>query len=358
MNPVGVEILNVALAYGATPVLRDISLAVAPGEFFALLGPSGSGKSTLLRLIAGFNRQQSGTVTIGGRDVGEVPPWKRDVGMVFQNYALWPHMTSSATWPSGSRSGGLPRDEVRRRVAATLDLVGLADYGARRPGQLSGGKQQRVALGPARSPSSPRCCFSTSRSPTWTRSCACRCASELRRMHASARDHDHLRDARPGRGAHHVRPDRRDGRGRDPAGGHAHELFDHPANRFVAQFVGSVNLFEGAIRRAGQRWIFASPVLGEVGLPEALCPRREGARRDRLPPACVALGAPALADSLELDGVVEGGEFLGEFMRYEVKVGAALVIADLPHRRGAPRLPDGGTREARRSFHRSPDDVT
>jgi len=143
---VRVDIRNVNLAFGATQVLRDISLTVEPGEFFALLGPSGCGKSTLLRLIAGFNQAQSGTVTTDGADITSIPPWRRDIGMVFQNYALWPHMTVAQNVAFGLEERKLPRADIARRTAAALELVGLADYGSRRPNQLSGGQQQRVAI--------------------------------------------------------------------------------------------------------------------------------------------------------------------------------------------------------------------
>ena len=143
---VRVEIENVSLAYGATQVLRDVSINIEPGEFFALLGPSGSGKSTLLRMLAGFNQPQSGSIRVDGSDITAISPWQRDIGMVFQNYALWPHMTVAENVAFGLEERKLPRVEITRRTAAALELVGLATYGARRPNQLSGGQQQRVAI--------------------------------------------------------------------------------------------------------------------------------------------------------------------------------------------------------------------
>ena len=121
---VRVDIQNVSLAFGATQVLRDISLTIEPGEFFALLGPSGCGKSTLLRLIAGFNQAQAGSVLIDGADITNISPWNRDIGMVFQNYALWPHMTVAQNVAFGLEERRLPRDEVARKTAAALELVG------------------------------------------------------------------------------------------------------------------------------------------------------------------------------------------------------------------------------------------
>src|SRR5687767_4500153 len=132
MDKTRVEIEHIDLSYGPVKVLRDVTLTVKPGEFYALLGPSGSGKSTLLRLIAGFNQHQSGRLLIGGKDVTGVPPWRRNVGMVFQNYALWPHMTVARNVAFRLEDRGLSRDEVRRKADAALDLVGLAGFGARR----------------------------------------------------------------------------------------------------------------------------------------------------------------------------------------------------------------------------------
>ncbi|MBM3608738.1 MAG: ABC transporter ATP-binding protein, partial [Alphaproteobacteria bacterium] len=145
-NPSGVRIENVNLSYGATHVLKDVNLEIRPGEFFAFLGPSGCGKTTLLRLIAGFNISQTGRVLVDEQDIGHLPPWKRDVGMVFQSYALWPHMSVAQNVAFGLEERRLPRAEIETRVSKALDLVGLAHLASRYPAQLSGGQQQRVAL--------------------------------------------------------------------------------------------------------------------------------------------------------------------------------------------------------------------
>ena len=138
-----VEAQNIEFSYGYTKVLRA-SPQSEPGEFFALSG-LGLGNRRCC-LIAGFSRQQAGRLLIGGKDVSGMPPWKRDVGMVFQNYALWPHMTVEKNVAFGLEERRLPREEVRRKTEAALDLVGLTGFGTRRPNQLSGGQQQRVAL--------------------------------------------------------------------------------------------------------------------------------------------------------------------------------------------------------------------
>jgi putative spermidine/putrescine transport system ATP-binding protein len=132
--------------YGETAAVDGVDLDVGRGEFFTLLGPSGSGKTTTLRLIAGFERPDAGTIELRGRDVSALPPFERDVNTVFQDYALFPHMTVAQNVEYGLRVRKVGRDERRTRVAEALEMVRLPQLGARKPGQLSGGQRQRVAL--------------------------------------------------------------------------------------------------------------------------------------------------------------------------------------------------------------------
>ena len=145
MNSVDLE--NVTKIYsGSTPSVDDLSLTVGDGEFFTLLGPSGCGKSTTLRMIAGFINPTSGNIRFGERDVTNLPPHKRDTGMVFQNYALFPHMDVAGNVAYGLSMRRVAKEEKRTRIAEALEIVGLTGYAVRRIDQLSGGQQQRVAL--------------------------------------------------------------------------------------------------------------------------------------------------------------------------------------------------------------------
>ena len=340
MEQVRVEAHNIELSYGPVKVLRDITLTVEPGEFFALLGPSGSGKSTLLRLIAGFNQHQSGRLLVGGRDVTGIPPWKRNVGMVFQNYALWPHMSVAENVAFGLQERRLPRDEVRRRVHAALELVGLPDYGARRPNQLSGGQQQRIAL--ARTLAiEPQVLLLDEPLSNLDAKLRVQMRRELLRLHR-----------RLGITTIFVTHDQEEAltmcdriavldEGVIQQIGTPVELFDQPANRFVAQFVGSVNLFPGRVRDEAGRRIFSSPVLGDHPLPHEAAAATAASEADlAFRPHAVRLDSAA-ADGLTLEGEIQGGEFLGEFVRYEIKVGDSTVLADQPHHRGTRRYEKG-----------------
>ena len=142
-----VELRNVSKVFDNSVIaVDDVSLEIEPGEFFSLLGPSGCGKTTTLRMIAGFEMPTSGEISIEGRPMGETPPFRRNVNTVFQNYALFPHMTVAENVAFGLRMKRIPRDEIARRVREALQLVRLGGFEDRYPRQLSGGQQQRVAL--------------------------------------------------------------------------------------------------------------------------------------------------------------------------------------------------------------------
>jgi putative spermidine/putrescine transport system ATP-binding protein len=141
-----VELIGVRKEFGDIVAVAGADLAVADGELFALLGPSGSGKTTVLRMIAGFEQPTAGAIKLGGVDVTGTPPRRRDVNTVFQEYALFPHMTVAQNVEYGLKVRGVPKRERRRRTSDALDMVRLIDHAARRPAQLSGGQRQRVAL--------------------------------------------------------------------------------------------------------------------------------------------------------------------------------------------------------------------
>jgi len=325
---VRVDIENVSLAYGATRVLRDVSLQIKPGEFFALLGPSGSGKSTLLRMLAGFNQPQTGCIKVDGADITGVSPWQRDIGMVFQNYALWPHMTVAQNVAFGLEERKLPRAEITRRTAAALELVGLADYGARRPNQLSGGQQQRVAV--ARTIAiEPKVLLLDEPLSNLDAKLRVHMRTELLALQRklgittifvthdqeealSIADRVAVLDA-----------------GVIQQIGAPTELYDHPVNRFIANFIGSINLIQGSVDATAR---FTSPLLGDHRIPvkAALSGAAELAIR---PHALQIIAAESAAsDALTwIDGTVSEREFLGEFMRYRIEAGGNVFTVDVPH---------------------------
>ena len=328
---VRVDIANVSLAFGATPVLRDISLRVEPGEFFALLGPSGCGKSTLLRLIAGFAQAQAGTVLIDGADITRIPPWQRDIGMVFQNYALWPHMTVAQNVAFGLEERRLPRAEVARRTAAALETVGLQDFGRRRPNQLSGGQQQRVAV--ARTIAiEPKVLLLD---------------EPLSNLDAKLRVHMRTEllalQRKLGITTIFVTHDQEEAlsiadrvavldRGVIQQVGTPMDLFDRPANRFIASFVGTINLLRGKAEKTADGIAFDSPLLGRVNLAggSSVAGDAEIAFRPHTL-ILAAADSTGAADKIWINGSVVHREFLGEFIRYRIDVQGTDIVADQPH---------------------------
>ena len=345
MKKVAVECRNIGLSYGRTEVLKDVSLRVEPGEFFALLGPSGSGKSTLLRLIAGFNVANRGRVLIGGTDVAALPPWRRDVGMVFQNYALWPHLTVAENVAFGLVERRWPKERIRERVREMLELVSLAGYGDRRPGQLSGGQQQRVAI--ARTLAiEPRVLLLDEPLSNLDAKLRASTGLELKRL-----------QRRLGLTTVFVTHDQQEAmtiadrlavldHGVIQQVGTPRELYDTPANRFVAEFVGSINLYAGRVGSAGA----AGREVEIAGIGRALVrtdrvdsalPKAAAAALVAFRPHAVHLHGGEDGDGLAFDAEVLSGEFIGEFVRYELRAGAVGVIADLPHARHQPTLAPG-----------------
>jgi iron(III) transport system ATP-binding protein len=327
----GVTIEGVSFGYGATPVLADISLAVARGELFAFLGPSGSGKTTLLRLIAGFGTPSSGRVLIGERDVTSLPPWSRNVGMVFQSYALWPHMTVAKNVAFGLERRRLARAEIDRKVAEALALVGLTAFADRRPAQLSGGQQQRVAL--ARTlVIEPEVLLLDEPLSNLDAKLRVEMRAELRRLQRKL-----------GITAIYVTHDQEEANaiadriavlneGRIQQIGTPVELYDCPANRFVATFLGTVNLIDGQLETGG-RFVTAD------GFSLAGIDGPAGAAQVSIRPQAIAIGP---ADG-GIPATITEHEFLGAVSRYRMRMGRHEIVADVSHQRGVQAHAPGAT---------------
>jgi iron(III) transport system ATP-binding protein len=345
MKKVAVECRNIRLAYDRTEVLRDVSLKIEPGEFFALLGPSGSGKSTLLRLIAGFNRHQHGQLLVDGQDISATPPHARNIGMVFQSYALWPHMTVYDNVAFGLVERKVPRAEIARRVAEALETVGLGDYAQRRPNQLSGGQQQRVAL--ARTIIiEPQVLLLDEPLSNLDKNLRVQMRQELlalqRRLGITTLFVTHDQEEAMTTADRMAVLDQ----GVLQQVGTPTQLYDFPVNRFVADFVGTMNMLVGTLQDRGAGSISLQVEgVGDLRLPASdghssgsrlaasFRPHRvlleaEGAARQP------ATGAPANG-CLWMPGIVQGSEFSGEFTRYRIKVGPQSVTADQIHFAGS-----------------------
>ncbi len=333
-----VECRNIELSFGSTMVLRDIDLAIEPGEFFALLGPSGSGKSTLLRLIAGFNRHQKGELLVDGRDITTVPAHERNIGMVFQNYALWPHMSVFDNVAFGLVERKVARAEIRDRVATALEMVGLGSLAARRPSQLSGGQQQRVAL--ARTiVIEPQVLLLDEPLSNLDKNLRVQMREDLltlqRKLGVTTIFVTHDQEEAMTTADRMAVLDQ----GIVQQIGPPIELFDNPVNRFVANFVGTTNLIEGEVLSCDATTIrFAAAGIGEIAVPASTGAPRSGKACVTLRPHTLRLARtrPEGDDGhVWAEGRVEHSEFLGEFARYRVRVGELALLSDEPHRLGS-----------------------
>ncbi len=342
---VSVTLRNIGLAFGTNVVLRDIDLDIEPGEFFAFLGPSGSGKSTLLRLIAGFGPAPSGELSIGGQNVTHLAPWKRRVGMVFQNYALWPHMTVRRNVAFGLEERKLPTAEIRKRVQAALEVVGLSEYADRRPAQLSGGQQQRVAL--ARTiVVEPRVLLLDEPLSNLDASLRVRMRREIREL-----------QQRLGITTIFVTHDQEEANtiadrmavlndGILQQVGSPMDLYDRPKNRFVAQFLGTANLIAGTLVETSGGSLFRSSDAIEIPLAGGSAGKATSHAMFR-PQDLRILGREETITQGELllTGSIRDREFLGNLIRYSVALGERDILVDDGHQMGSPAYAVGASIE-------------
>ncbi|MCC7487169.1 MAG: ABC transporter ATP-binding protein [Burkholderiales bacterium] len=320
-----ISVENLTKLFGAQAAISAVSLSIEEGEMFTLLGPSGCGKTTLLRLIAGFYAPDEGVVRFDERVVNAVPPHERGIGMVFQNYALWPHMTVSENVGYGLKLRKVGAAELGDRVRAVLDKVELKGLGERYPGQLSGGQQQRVALARALV-LNPQILLLDEPLSNLDAKIRIQVRAEIRKLQKEL-----------GITTVYVTHDQEEAltlsdriavfnRGKVFQVGPPRALYERPANRFVADFIGINNLVEGTVRAvegAGER-VRVETAVGEiVAIHEArlsvgdrcvLCIRPENA----------AVDGPSGGGGNRFTGRVAFAAYLGNTLRYDVDLGGGV----------------------------------
>ena len=348
MKKVSVQCRNIRLAYGSTEVLKNVNLDIQPGEFFALLGPSGSGKSTLLRLIAGFNKHQHGELLVDGRDIGQQEPWDRNIGMVFQSYALWPHLSVWDNVAFGLVERKVDKATLQSKVAAALELVGLSAFGQRKPNQLSGGQQQRVAL--ARTiVIEPQVLLLDEPLSNLDKTLRVQMRQELlalqRRLGITTIFVTHDQEEAMTTADRMAVLDQ----GVVQQVGSPVELYDKPVNAFVANFVGTMNMLNAKVcSQHADHLVLDVMGVGEVSLPVSsgvsnLYYKDQQVQLSFRPHSVKVETAPSTSDDVTLciQGTVEGSEFMGESTRYRVRVGTQSLSVDQPHYAGVPKLAVG-----------------
>ncbi|MGI8829818.1 MAG: ABC transporter ATP-binding protein [Candidatus Limnocylindria bacterium] len=324
MPEADVRLDRVTKRYGEVTAVDDLSLEVREGEFFSLLGPSGCGKTTTLRMIGGFEEVTAGTVHVGGTEVTDLPPFKRATNTVFQNYALFPHLSVFENIAFGLRRRKTPAKEIRHQVAFMLKLVELPGYEERRPNQLSGGQQQRVALARALV-NNPRVLLLDEPLGALDLKLRKQMQVELKRIQSEigitfifvTHDQeeamtmsDRIAVMRLGRIEQLGRPE---------------ELYERPATSFVAGFLGVSNLLNGEVVgrsgdlvdvRLGEGTLVRAPVMATNGDTSV----RVGVRPEKLRVTPSRAGAPPAADDTNaLEGTVLDASYIGVSTQYIVE---------------------------------------
>ena len=353
MQAAEVRLEKVGKRYGDQWVVRNIDLHIRRGEFFTFLGPSGCGKTTLLRMIAGFAQLDEGVVYFDGQAVNQVPPWRRDVGLVFQSYALWPHLTVFDNVAFGLRERKVPRDEIGRRVRAALDQVELKGTEARRPSQLSGGQQQRVAL--ARTlVIQPRVLLLDEPLSNLDAKLRVEMRLELQKLQ---------RDL--GLTTIYVTHDQEEAlalstqiavinHGEVVQQGEPRAIYEQPSNDFVAGFIGQANLLPATIDRVLNHRLWVTVENGttiEIPMPSSFAPLRAGeaVRLSVRPEAIEIRDANDQASGGNwVAGKIAASAYQGAFVEYEITVAGKAFKARVANPKGKTLYQRGD--EVRLSF--------
>ncbi len=317
-----IQVDSVCRRYGDVMAVDDVSFEVGHGEFVSLLGPSGCGKTTTLRMIAGFIMASDGTIRVNGRDVTHLPPEKREVGFVFQNYALWPHMTVAENVAFGLKLRKRDKAFISRKIEESLSVTGLAGYEERLPRQLSGGQQQRVALARALA-LEPQLLLMDEPLSNLDRALRVAMRRELKQLQSRLKmttlyvTHDQeealsMSDRvvimNRGKIARVARPS---------------EVYDDPQSEFVADFVGTTNFFDGAVA-AASGGVLTVRTSGNLELQVA-APTSAGIGdrvRVLLRPERVRLYPPGHDGPNVFPATVSFVEYYGPTIRYTVQLGS------------------------------------
>ena len=322
-EPAEVELIGLTRRYGTYPAVNAVDLRIRSGEFFCLVGGSGSGKTTLLRMVAGFTEPSSGDIRIRGKSVVRLPPYRRPVNMMFQSYALFPHMSVESNVAFGLRRDGVAGQELRRRVGEVLELVQMAGFARRRPEQLSGGQRQRVALARALV-KRPQVLLLDEPLSALDKKLREQTQLELQTIQAQVGitflmvTHDQ-QEAMTVSDRIAVMRDGRIVQVDTPSG-----LYERPCNRFVADFIGEATLFAGWVAGCEGRAVqLDCPAEGAKLVGIAHRPLAMGeAAFVAVRPQNLVLSAAGVesATANTLAGRITGASFRGETCHYQVEL--------------------------------------
>jgi iron(III) transport system ATP-binding protein len=320
---IAVSVENLVKKFGDVVALNSIDLAIEPGELFFLLGPSGCGKTTLLRSIAGFYIPDSGTIRFDDEDVTRLEPHRRNTGMMFQSYALWPHKTVYDNVAFGLEQQKLPKEEISKQVTEALEQVQMLPYAERKPNALSGGQQQRVALARALVVR-PRCLLLDEPLSNLDAKLRLEMRTEIRRICKEF----NLTTV-------YVTHDQKEAlsiadrmavldQGNVLQVGSPTEMYRRPLNRFVANFIGETNFLTGTVKRIQSGEAVVATQLGELNgkiSNPAFKPNEGDAVHLSLNPECIRLQEESSGDGNSFNCRMEDSIFYGEVAHYVIRSG-------------------------------------